>query len=207
MREQDAKWKSASTERAKASDVPEDEVLRVLLEKPGDWSAECPTCATLARAHACAVWGERMAVHIRAGTHQLGACGKVGIPWHAHMLWMRRAAEPGTPECDYQSAILAALSDAREQALKDAEIAIAAAGEGKASSIANVRLHDIKGRFKRLDTHDEQPNKVELTGADGGPLATAQVDASREQAMEALRLAARTDPALAEQLKKLGGGT
>ena len=162
----------------------------------------CPKCtSTPARAHACLRWGEQMAACIREGSHQLGACGRVGIPFRTHMTWMSQHVEPGSHEAAYQNTILAALDEARRKSLADAETAIEAAGDGRASAIANVRLHGHRERFKRFEQHDEAASKLELSGPDGGPMAVQAVQVTREQAVAALRDAARRDPQLAAQLR------
>lgn len=52
----------------------------------------------------------------------------------------------------------------------------------------------------------EAPRKHEHAGPDGGAIPLAAVPATPEQAMEALRVQARKDPALAEQLRRLTSG-
>jgi len=50
----------------------------------------------------------------------------------------------------------------------------------------------------------EAPRRLEHTGAGGKPIALTAVPATREQAVDALRLAKARDAALAADLKKLG---
>lgn len=158
---------------------------------------------TLARARAFA---DRVATHIRGGCHQLGACAKAGLPWRTHMRWMAADAAEGSDLAYYQSQVLDALEDQRQASLKAGAKAVEDADPSKANAAFNVWKLGHDGRFKRFETHDSEATKVELTGAEGGPLAVAAVPASREQALDMLRAQAARDPLLAAELKKLTGG-
>jgi hypothetical protein len=123
---------------------------------------------TSARARVCKALGEQFAELLKErDSHQLGVCAKLGIPWWLHMECMAERAEPGTPVGDYQLAVLAALDDRRRADMDDMRDDVVNAPGTHVATIWNMRKHRHESRFRRF--YDE-PQKVELTGKDGGPI-------------------------------------
>jgi hypothetical protein len=100
----------------------------------------------------------------------------------------------------FQAEVLPAVYEQAHANEEAAETAIH--GErGGDTAWANWHKWKLERRYRRI--FGDLATKIELTGANGGPI---EVVASREQALAALQAAAERDPALAEQIKKLGGG-
>ena len=85
----------------------------------------------------------------------------------------------------------------REQALQNLTGIAKTAKMAKDRISATALLSKLQGW--------EAARKHEHSGPGGGPIPHSEVPATREQALEALKAQAKRDPALAEELKKLGG--
>lgn len=125
------------------------------------------------RARATKELGRQFAAELlQPHSHQLGACGRLGIPWRTHTRWMAAQAEPGTDLADYQSEVLAALDKLRIADLKEIETAVDDAPGTHAATVWNVRKHRHESRFKRF-YDDPAKHEVELSGKDGGAIETS----------------------------------
>ena len=119
--------------------------------------------------------GEKFAELIaKPDSHQLGVCGKLGINYRTHMRWLNADAEPGSDLAEYQIAVLTALDNERQLDLEGGRSQLDGCHPAKAGSYFNMFSLVHKSRFKRFyEDEDGQRHKVELTGADGGPLETS----------------------------------
>lgn len=133
-------------------------------------------------------------------SHQLGCCAKLGIPWSTHMRWMASTAAEGSDLEAYQKAVLVALDEQRKRDLDEIDVQLETAEPNRIATMWNVRKHRHESRFKRFYEADAQ--KVELTGAGGGPVQMTAL--TREQALAELRELAKTDPAVAGLLRESG---
>lgn len=135
-------------------------------------------------------------------SHQLGVCGRLGIPWQTHMTWMAKTPEPGSDLAEYQREVLAALDRQRVADLEDIDTTLEQAPDAKTSTLWNVRKHRHESRFRRF-YEPETPlvSKVELTGKDGAPIAVTAAPPTRAQAVSELaRLLGMDAEELAQRL-------
>lgn len=137
------------------------------------------TGSTSARARvstADAALGKRFAALLdEADSHQLGVCGKLGIPWRKHMRWMSEDAEPGTPLAAYQSAVLIALDKQRKLDLDAGQVKLDGCHPAKAGPQFNMFRFRHETRFRRFyEDETAQKHEVQLTGKDGGPIETQE---------------------------------
>ena len=98
--------------------------------------------------------------------HQLGVCARMRISYATFKRWMANE-EPDADLAEFQAAVLDGLDRARRADLTDMETAVLAAAGTHAGTVWNMRKHRHESRFKRF--YDD-PQKVELTGKDGGPV-------------------------------------
>lgn len=106
-------------------------------------------------------------------SHQYGVCAKLGIPWRTHTWRMAQDAEPGSELEGYQLEVMAGLDEQRRLDLDDMESAVKDAPGSHATPVLNMRKWRHQCRFRMFE--DEAPQKVELTGKDGEPLANASI--------------------------------
>lgn len=148
----------------------------------GDDSNWSDQSTTISRARASKELGELFAEALKEPhSHQLGVCAKLGIVHHLHVEWMRAKREPGSDVAAYQMAVVAALDARRIADLNDMEEAVNDAPGTHAATVFNMRKHRHESRFRRF--YDD-PQKVEVSGPDQGPIQTqssqlsdAEVDA------------------------------
>lgn len=115
--------------------------------------------------------GRRFAELLEDGSHQLGVCGKLGIPWRTHMEWMAAKPDAGSPLAAYQGAILAALDRLRMVDLEEAQTKLDGCHPAKAGAQFNLFRFRHENRFKRFYADETaQKHQVELTGKEGGPV-------------------------------------
>lgn len=140
--------------------------------------------------------GKRIAARIRKGEGQVHAALAEGIV--ARKYWRYMDGESEAYEA-FQLEVEAAVHERAEADLQAADDAVT-----NSPLLANWYKWKLPSRYRRI--FGDLATKVELSGPGGGPILSANVDATGEQALEALKLAARRDPQLAGELKKLGSG-
>ena len=155
------------------------------------------------RARANAELGRRFAELLAEPlSHQLGVCGKLGIPWRTHVRWMAADAEPDSDLAAYQCAVLEALDRQRIEDLKDIDVGVERAPGTHVGTFWNVRKHRHESRFRRF--YEDATSKVEVSGPEGAPMQHEHRQLlPRAEALAELRKLAAEDPEIA---KALGDG-
>lgn len=108
----------------------------------------------------------------------MGVCARLRVPYSTFKDWMRAVPGEDDPDlAEFQSLVISALDQARVADIERAEQALDAAHPAKASATLNIHTFHHEKRFKRFYQGDDEPkaSKVELTGKDGGPLETTNV--------------------------------
>lgn len=137
--------------------------------------------------------GVRIAKRIRDGAPQVHAALAEGVV--ARKYWRYMDGESEAYEA-FQLEVEAAIHERAEADLVAADEAV----NGN-PMLGNWYKWKLPARYRRI--FGDLATKVELTGAGGGPILSANVDATDEQAAEALRLAAAKNPQLMSRIKKL----
>lgn len=117
---------------------------------------------------------ERIAGHLAEPFASLiGSCAKAGIPYRSVQRWLAEDADEGSVVEQFQLIVMDALERERVadlQKLEDDFEALGGPTVAKAAALVNKHVHYHTNRFKRFYADDDAPNRVELTGARGGPL-------------------------------------
>lgn len=103
-------------------------------------------------------------------SHQLGVCGRLGIPYTTYKRWLADEDAANPDIAAFRRIVLAALDERRRADLEDAERAVDKAPGTHAATVWNMRKFAHESRFRRFYGDDAAAAKVELTGKDGGPV-------------------------------------
>jgi hypothetical protein len=131
--------------------------------------------APASRAHASKELGEEFAKLLQEPhAHQLGVCAKLGLEEWQHHEWMRSRSEATR---EYRLAVLRGLDEQRRKDLTAMATDVEEAAGTHAATILNMRKWRHESRFKRF--YDDAA-KVELTGANGGPLDVRDLSKAKD---------------------------